>query len=94
MSKFFYPLVDNPYRKKDIDKAIGVLKSFKITSGIKTINFQNFFKKKINFMNVDKQKNSTQVSGELLTKGWPNEAIPVVQKKTSVISRFFSIFFD
>ena len=44
-------------------------------------------------MNVDKQKNSTQVSGELLTKGWPNEAIPVVQK-TSVISRFFSIFFD
>ena len=58
------------------------------------LTFQNFFKKKINFMNVDKQKNSTQVSGELLTKGLPNEAIPVVQKKTSVISRFFSIFFD
>ena len=46
MSNFFYPLVDNPYRKKDIDKAIEVLKSFKITSGIKTINFQNSFKKK------------------------------------------------
>ncbi len=52
MSKFFYPLVDNPYRKKDIDKAIGVLKSFKITSGIKTINFQNFFKKKIQVNNA------------------------------------------
>ncbi len=58
------------------------------------LTFQNYFKNKINFMNFDKQKNSTQVSGELLTKGWPNEAIPVVQKKTSVISRFFSIFFD
>ena len=58
------------------------------------LTFQNYFKKEIDFMNVDKQKNSTQVSGELLTKGWPNEAIPVVQKKTSVISRFFSIFFD
>ena len=52
MSKFFYPLVNNPYRKKDIDKAIGVLKSFKITSGIKTINFQNFFKKKIKVNNA------------------------------------------
>ena len=44
-------------------------------------------------MNVDKQKNSTQVSGELLTKGWPNEAIPVVQKKNfSNIKVFFYIF--
>jgi len=52
MSKFFYPLVDNPYRKKDINKAIEVLKSFKITSGIKTINFQNSFKKKIKVNNA------------------------------------------
>ncbi len=52
MSNFFYPLVDNPYRKKDIDKAIEVLKSFKITSGIKTINFQNSFKKKIKANNA------------------------------------------
>jgi len=52
MSKFFYPLVDNPYRKKDINKAIEVLKSFKITSGIKTINFQNSFKKKIKANNA------------------------------------------
>ena len=52
MSKFFYSLVDNPYRKKDINKAIEVLKSFKITSGIKTINFQNSFKKKIKANNA------------------------------------------
>jgi len=52
MSKFFYPLVDNPYRKKDINQAIGVLKSFKITSGIKTINFQNSFRKKIKVNNA------------------------------------------
>ena len=52
MSKFFYPLVGNPYRKKDIKKAIGVLKSFKITSGIKTKNFQNSFKKKLKISNA------------------------------------------
>ena len=52
MSKFFYPLVDNPYRKKDINKAIEVLKSFKITSGIKTIAFQNSFKKKFKLNNA------------------------------------------
>ena len=52
MSKFFYPLIDNPYRKKDINEAIRVLKSFKITSGIKTVNFQNTFKKKIKVNNA------------------------------------------
>ncbi len=52
MSKFFYPLVENPYRKKDIDKAIKVLKSFKITSGVKTLNFQDYFKKKIKVNNA------------------------------------------
>ncbi len=52
MSKFFYPLVDNPYRKKDINRAIKILKSFKITSGIKTINFQNSFQKKIKVNNA------------------------------------------
>jgi len=52
MSKFFYSLVDNPYRKKDINQAIEVLKSCKITSGIKTINFQNSFKKKIKVNNA------------------------------------------
>ena len=52
MRKYFYPLVENPYRKKDINSAIKVLKSNKIISGIKTINFQNSFKKKIKVNNA------------------------------------------
>ena len=52
MRKYFYPLVENPYRKKDINSAIKVLKSNKIISGIKTINFQNSFKKKIKTNNA------------------------------------------
>jgi CDP-4-dehydro-6-deoxyglucose reductase, E1 len=47
MSNFFYPLVENPYRKKDIDNAIQVLKSNKITAGPRVIEFENKFKKKI-----------------------------------------------
>ena len=62
------------------------------------LTIQSYFKKKIHIFNFDKdvgsQKSSTQVFGELLTKGWSNEAIPVTQKKNSVISRFFSMFFD
>ena len=52
MRKYFYPLIENPYRKKDINSAIKVLKSNKIISGIKTINFQNSFKKKIKVNNA------------------------------------------
>ena len=47
MKKYFYPLVDNPYRPKDINQAIKVLRSSKITSGPKTLEFQNKFSKKI-----------------------------------------------
>ncbi len=47
MKKYFYPLVENPYRPKDINQAIKVLKSTKITSGPKTLEFQEKFKKKI-----------------------------------------------
>ena len=47
MKKYFYPLIDNPYRPKDIHQAIKVLKSSKITSGPKTLEFQNKFSKKI-----------------------------------------------
>ena len=48
MEKFFYPLVENPYRLKDIKRAINVLKSYKLTSGSITKTFQNTFSKKIN----------------------------------------------
>ena len=47
MKKPFYPLVDNPYRTKDINEAIKVLKSYKITSGPVTKKFEKTFKSKI-----------------------------------------------
>lgn len=47
MVKYFYPLVENPYRKKDLDEAIKVIKSCKLTIGRKTDQFQKFFSKKI-----------------------------------------------
>ena len=47
MKKYFYPLIDNPYRPKDVHQAIKVLRSSKITSGPKTLEFQNKFSKKI-----------------------------------------------
>ena len=47
MKKYFYPLVENPYRKKDISEAIKTLKTFRITSGIKTEIFQKQFSKKL-----------------------------------------------
>ena len=43
MSKYFYPLVENPYRKKDINQAIKVLKSCKLSSGNITVNFRIIF---------------------------------------------------
>ena len=56
MSKFFYPLVENPYRKKDIKEGIKVLKSGKLTIGSKTETFQKIFSKKM------KTKNSLLVN--------------------------------
>ncbi len=47
MNKYFYPLIDNPYRPKDINQAIKVLRSSKITSGPKTLEFQSKFSRKI-----------------------------------------------
>ena len=56
MSKFFYPLVENPYRNKDILEGIKVLRTGKLTSGTKTETFQKVFSKKI------KTKNSLLVN--------------------------------
>ncbi len=47
MQKYFYPLVENPYRKKDIDEGIKVLKSRRLTTGLLTTKFQNTFSNKI-----------------------------------------------
>ena len=47
MKNFFYPLIENPYRKKDILEAIKILKSKKLTIGPKTDQFQRYFSKKL-----------------------------------------------
>ena len=46
MKNFFYPLIENPYRNKDILEAIKILKSKKLTIGPKTDEFQKYFSKK------------------------------------------------
>lgn len=51
MKKKFYPLVENPFRKKDLNLAIKVIKSGKITLGKYTNNFENLFSKKIGAKN-------------------------------------------
>ena len=45
--KFFYPLLENPYRKKDLDKAIKVIKTGKLTIGKYTEEFEKKFSKKM-----------------------------------------------
>ena len=49
MKNFFYPLIENPYRNKDIREAIKVLRSKKLTIGPKTDQFQKYFSKKLKF---------------------------------------------
>ena len=44
---FFYPLLEDPYRKKDLNKAIEVIKTGKITIGKHTKNFEKKFSSKI-----------------------------------------------
>ena len=56
MRNYFYPLVKNPYRRKDIESAIKVLKTGKLTIGSVTDNFQKKFSKKL------KTKNSLLVN--------------------------------
>ena len=47
MKSFFYPLIENPYRSKDILEAIKILRSKKLTIGPKTDQFQKYFSKKL-----------------------------------------------
>ena len=56
MKKFFYPLIENPYRNKDIIQGIKILKSKKLTIGPKTEEFQKYFSKTL------KTKFSTMVN--------------------------------
>ena len=59
--------------------------------------FQNYFKNcRLNFENSadDNPYTSLEIFGELLSKGWAKEAIPVLTKKSSWISRIFSGLFE
>ncbi len=47
MKKYFFPLVKNPYRSKDIFKAIKVLKTGKLTMGTNVLNFEKEFTSKL-----------------------------------------------
>lgn len=63
-------------------------------------NFNNCFKNQFSNIEIsssyyDKQHNhSINASGELISKGWIKEAIPVPPKKKSWISRIFSRLFE
>ena len=48
MQNYFYPLVENPYRSKDLKKAKKILDSGKLTLGPVTEKFQNSFSKGMN----------------------------------------------
>ena len=59
--------------------------------------FQTYFKKcSLKFYNSTEDDTfmSIEIFGDLLSKGWTKEAIPVVNKKSSLISRIFSGFFE
>ena len=47
MRKYFYPLIENPYRNSDIIKAIEVLKTKKLTIGPQTDKFEKTFTNKL-----------------------------------------------
>ncbi len=59
--------------------------------------FENSLKKcKLNFLkeNEGDPLESIKIFAQLLSKGWSKEAIPVVNKKKSLISRIFSSLFE
>ena len=55
-SRFFYPLLNDPFNKQDLLEGIKVILSKQMTMSDKTINFEKNFKKKI------KVKNSLMVN--------------------------------
>lgn len=64
-------------------------------------NISQIFKKNMidqNNLKIKKISNeqfeTIKTSSELISRGWTREAIPMIQKKKSIISRIFSIFFD
>ncbi len=72
-----------------------------IEDKIIVLNFKDIFNKylidsNLNFENSIEEDpfTSIEIFGELLVKGWAKEAIPIVNKKRSWISRIFSSLFE
>ena len=49
---------------------------------------------KYQFLSEVDRSNSIKIFGDLICKGWANEAIPVTHEKKSWISRVFSSIFE
>jgi CDP-6-deoxy-D-xylo-4-hexulose-3-dehydrase len=47
MTKFYHPLIENPFTNKDIEIGVKILRSKNLTMASKTIEFEKFFAKKI-----------------------------------------------
>ena len=67
-----------------------------IASKFRDIFKKSFKKTELNFLNFsdDNLFISIEIFGELLSKGWAKEAIPIVNKKKSWISGIFSSLFE
>ena len=74
--------------------------SLKLKYGIskrKILKWNPSLKKcKLHFINIKDEDplETLKIFGQLLSKGWTKEAIPVVNKKRSLISRIFSGLFE
>ena len=60
-----------------------------IQSFLPNNNRLHFFQK-----NQNEQFTTTETSTEIYLKGWQKEAVPVISRKKSLISRFFSFLFE
>ncbi len=58
------------------------------------ISYFNKYNLKIDNLNDDDPYSSIEIFGTLLSKGWVKEAIPIIHKKKSWISRIFSRLFE
>ena len=52
MKNVVYPLVKNPFSPRDIKEAIKVLQSKQLTLGKKTVELENYFKKKLKYCSM------------------------------------------
>ena len=83
------------FKNKEVDLYLD-FEDKKIQQKFRNI-FENSLKKcKLHFINIKDEDplETLKIFGQLLSKGWTKEAIPVVNKKRSLISRIFSGLFE